>query len=150
MLAGTSLCGAPVAVEQVLHCAQYDRATIILNREAARELFGAEAAAIGRELISTNFLPNRPPRTVVGVVDVVKQMSPDEPARMQVYIPQAQFTAPALTLVIRATGDAVRDARSLIGLVKRNVRAVNRRRPCATHARGTIWCRAPWRGSGST
>jgi predicted permease len=113
-----------------------DRATIILNREAARELFGSESAAIGRELISNNFLPNRPPRVVVGVVDVVKQMSPDESPRMQVYIPHAQFTSPALTLVVRTSSDAARDPRSLIGLLKREVRAVN---PLATVRDARTW-----------
>ena len=101
------------------------RATIILNREAAEQLFGSETAAIGRELIATfEFDRSRPPRTVVGVVDGVKQTSVDEPVRMQVYVPQAQQTYPGLALVVRVSRNAS-DPRALVGLLKREVRAVD-------------------------
>jgi putative ABC transport system permease protein len=102
------------------------RATIILNSKVARELFGSESAAVGRELRAMfEMFRDRPMRTVVGVVDVVKQMSADEPARSQVYVPAAQYNYPGLTLVVRATGDAARDPRSLLTAVKREVRAVD-------------------------
>ena len=107
-----------------------NRATIVVNREVAVKLFGSESAAIGREVRATfEFLRGRPPRTVIGVVDVVKQLSADEPARSQVYVPQAQMPYPGLTLVVKATGDAARDPRSLMSLVRREARAVN---PSAT------------------
>jgi predicted permease len=102
-----------------------NRATIVINREVARELFESETAAIGRQLIAQfEFLPDRPPRTVIGVVDVVKQISADEPAQSQVYVPQAQMPYPGLTLVVRASS-ATTDPRSLISLVKREVRAAD-------------------------
>jgi putative ABC transport system permease protein len=107
-----------------------NRSTIVINREVARALFGSETAAIGREIRATfEFLPSRPPRTVIGVVDVVKQLSVDEPVRSQVYVPQAQMPYPGLTLVVKASGDAARDPRSLLALVRREARAVN---PSAT------------------
>jgi predicted permease len=100
-------------------------ATIVINREVARELFGSESAAIGRQVIATfEFLPNRPPRTIIGIVDVVKQTSADEPARSQVYVPQAQMPYPGLTLVVRASGSSS-DLQSLMGPVKREASAVN-------------------------
>jgi predicted permease len=103
-----------------------NRATIVINRVVARELFSSESAAIGRELIATfEFTRDRPSRMVVGVVDVVKQVSADEPARSQVYVPQAQMSYPGLTLVVRASGDAARDPRSLLSMVKREARAVD-------------------------
>jgi putative ABC transport system permease protein len=106
------------------------RATIVINRELARQLFGSESAAIGRELIATfEFTRTRPPRTVVGVVDVVKQVSADEEARAQVYVPAMQLPYPGLTLVIRPSGDAVHDPRSLLTMVNREVNAVD---PSAT------------------
>jgi putative ABC transport system permease protein len=107
-----------------------DRATIVVNRELARQLFGSESAAIGRQVIATfEFTRNRPPRTIVGVVDVVKQVSADEPATPQVYVPVAQMAYPGLALVLRASGDAARDPRSLLAMVKREVQAVD---PAAT------------------
>jgi putative ABC transport system permease protein len=103
-----------------------NRATIVINREVARTLFGSETAAIGRELRATfEFLGGRPPRTVIGVVDVVKQVSADEAVRSQVYVPQAQMPYPGLTLVVKASGDAARDPRSLLPLVRREARAVD-------------------------
>lgn len=102
------------------------RASIVVNRELARRQFGSEAGAIGRELNATfEFTRNRPPRTIVGVVDDVKQTSLDEEPTPQVYVPVSQMTYPGLTLVVRATGDPL----SLLGAVKREVRAVD---PAAT------------------
>jgi predicted permease len=107
-----------------------NRATIVINGELARDLFGSESAALGRELIAMfEFTRDRPPRTIVGVVDVVKQTSADEEPTAQVYVPVSQMTYPGLTLVVRASGSAARDPRSLLGLVKREVRAVD---PSAT------------------
>ena len=114
-----------------------DRATIILNREAARSLFGSESAAIGRELQAMfEMRRDRPPRTVVGVVDVVRQMSVDEQDRMQVYVPQAQYPYPGHSLVVRATAGAARDPASLMTMVKREARAVN---PLVTVKDGRLW-----------
>ena len=102
------------------------RATIVINRVLARALFGSESGAIGRQVIAMfEFDRNRPPRTVVGVVDVVKQLSADEEPTSQVYVPVSQMTYPGLTLVVRASGDAARDPRSLLTMIKREARAVD-------------------------
>ena len=101
------------------------RATIVINRVVAKELFGSESAAIGRELRAMfEFTRDRPPRTVIGVVDVVKQVAADEPPRSQVYVPLAQYAYPGLTLVVHVS-DGVRDPRSLLSMVKRETRAVD-------------------------
>lgn len=106
------------------------RATIVINTKLAHQLFGSESAAIGRELIAMfEFTRSRPPRTIVGVADVVKQTSADEEPTAQVYVPVSQMPYPGMTLVMRVSGDAVRDPRSLISLVKREVSAVD---PSAT------------------
>jgi predicted permease len=102
------------------------RATLVINRELARQLYGSEAAAVGQQLGTTfTFTRNPPPRTIVGVVDVVKQVSADEEPRAQVYVPQAQLTYPGLTLVVRAGGDAAGNPLSLLPVVKREARAVD-------------------------
>ena len=102
------------------------RRTIVINRVLAQSLFGSESQAVGRELRATfEFIRNAPPRTIVGVVDVVKQISADEEPRPQVYVPQAQMAYPGLTLVVRARGDAGGHPLSLLPVVKREARAVD-------------------------
>ena len=106
------------------------RATIVINSVVARQLFGSESAAIGRELRAMfEFDRSRPSRTVVGVVDVVKQLSVEEEPRPQVYVPIAQMPYPGLTLVVRRSEGLSPDARSLLSQVKREVAAVD---PLAT------------------
>lgn len=101
-------------------------ATIVVNSVMARELFGSESNALGRQVIAMfEFTRNPPPRTIVGVVDVVKQISADEEATAQAYLPESQMTYPGLALVVRATGDAARDPRSLLAMIKREARAVD-------------------------
>jgi putative ABC transport system permease protein len=106
------------------------RSTIVINRVLARQFFGSESAALGRDVIAMfEFDRDRPPRTVIGVVDVVKQLSADEEPTAQVYVPVSQMAYPGLTLVVRASGSATRDLRSLLTTIKREVRAVD---PSAT------------------
>jgi predicted permease len=82
------------------------RATIILNREAARRLFGSETEAVGRELLATFTFNRDRPRRIVGVVENVKQSTLDEQPGMQAYVPESQMTYPGLTVVVRARGSA--------------------------------------------
>ncbi|MGH8631250.1 MAG: FtsX-like permease family protein, partial [Burkholderiales bacterium] len=56
---------------------------------------------------------------------VVKQVSADEEPTAQVYVPESQMTYPGLALLVRTTGDAARDPRSLLAMVKREARAVD-------------------------
>jgi putative ABC transport system permease protein len=82
------------------------RATIVVNREMARRLFGSETNAVGRELLAMFSFNRDRPRLIVGVVENVKQGTLDEPAGMQAYVPESQMTYPALTLVVRSRGTA--------------------------------------------
>jgi predicted permease len=98
------------------------RASIIVSSELARSLFGSDADAVGRELqVTFEFTRNPPPRTIVGVVDDVKQMSMEDAAQPQVYVPQSQMSYPGLALVVRAAGNPT----PLVDAVKRAVRAVD-------------------------
>jgi putative ABC transport system permease protein len=103
------------------------RATIIVSRKFAREQFGTEANAVGREVNATfEMIRNRSPRTIVGVVDDVKQISLDGEAGAQVYVPVAQFPYPGLTFLVRVSAG---DPAAALSLVRRTVREVN---PMAT------------------
>jgi putative ABC transport system permease protein len=102
-------------------------ATIIVNRKYAREQFGSEANAVGRQVRPTFELDRaRPPRTIVGVVDDVKQMSLDSEPGSQVYVPVTQFPYPRLTLVVRVAGG---DPGTAVPGIRKTVREVN---PAAT------------------
>jgi putative ABC transport system permease protein len=102
------------------------QATIIVNRHYARKLFGSENDAIGQEVNAMfEFTRNRPPRTIVGVVDNVKQMSLDAEPASQVYVPISQMGYPGLTVLVKTSGDPL----VAVPLIKREVREVN---PAAT------------------
>jgi predicted permease len=82
------------------------RRGIIVNQEFARVHFGSVADAVGRDVVATfEFRNNAAPRTIVGVVENVKQTALDDPAAPQVYVPQSQMAYPGLTFVIRTKGD---------------------------------------------
>jgi putative ABC transport system permease protein len=103
------------------------RATIIVSRKLAREQFGTEANAVGREVNATfEMIRGRPPRTIVGVVDDVKQISLDGEANAQVYVPVSQFPYPGLTFLVRVPGG---NPMAALPLVRKTVREVN---PSAT------------------
>ena len=103
--------------------ADADQATIIVNRYFAREQFGGEREALGREVNATfEMVRDRPPRTIVGVVDDVKQLALDAEPVGQVYVPVSQFPYPGLTLVARV-GDV--DPLVVLPLIRQAVRDVN-------------------------
>jgi hypothetical protein len=78
------------------------RASMLVNRKFAREHYGSEANALGREVTALfEMVRNRPPRVIVGVVDDVKTISLDAEAPPQVYVPLSQWPTFALTLVVR-------------------------------------------------
>src|SRR4030095_8138132 len=53
------------------------------------------------------FTSNPAPRTIVGVVDDVKQTALDEQTRAQVYVPQSQMSYPGLAFGVRTKGAAL-------------------------------------------
>ena len=99
------------------------RATIIVSRRFAREEYGTEANALGREVNAMfEMVRGRPPRTIVGVVDDVKLISLDAEPTPQVYVPIAQFGYPGLTVLVRTAGS---DPATALPLVRKTVREVN-------------------------
>jgi putative ABC transport system permease protein len=105
---------------------QPGRRGIIVNQQFARKYFGSEAGAVGREVRATfEFTQNPIPRTIVGVVDDVKQMGLDVETPSQVYVPQSQMAYPGLVFVVRTRGSPLR----AVAAVKQTVAAVD---PLAT------------------
>lgn len=99
------------------------RASMIVNRKFAREHFGGEADALGREVRALfEFDRDRPPRTIVGIVDDVKTVSLDADAPPQVYVPFSQMPVYALTLVLRVSGA---DPLAAVPLVRQAVHEVS-------------------------
>ncbi len=93
--------------------------TIVINRECARRYFGGEQNAVGKEVRPTfEFVPNAPPRTIVGVVENVKLTSLEADDAPQVYVPETQFTYPALTLVVRTQGDPLNAIETVRGAAR--------------------------------
>ena len=102
---------------------QSGRASMIVNRKFAREHFGSEADALGREVTALfEWARDRPPRVIVGVVDDVKTVSLDGDAPPQVYVPLSQLPAYALTLVVRVSGA---DPLAALPLVRQTVHEVH-------------------------
>jgi putative ABC transport system permease protein len=98
------------------------RRGIIVNQTFAREQFGSAAAAVAQEVRTTfEFTRNPPPRTIVGVVDDVKQTALDEETVAQVYVPESQMAYPGLTFVVRTHGDA----RGAVSAIKQAVHSVD-------------------------
>jgi predicted permease len=103
------------------------RATIIVNRNFARQEYGAELNALGREVNATfEMIRGRPPRTIVGVVDDVKLVALDAEPTSQVYVPIAQFGYPGLTVVVRTSSG---EPSAALPFLRKTVREVN---PAAT------------------
>ena len=99
------------------------RASMIVNRKFAREHFGSEADALGREVTALfEWARDRPPRVIVGVVDDVKTVSLDADAPPQVYVPLSQLPAFALTLVVRVSAG---DPLAALPLVRQAVHEVS-------------------------
>jgi predicted permease len=87
---------------------QPGRRSIIVNKTFAREHFGSAAEAVAHDVrVTFEFTSNPSPRTIVGVVDDVKQTALDEEAVAQVYVPESQMAYPGLTFVVRTSGDAL-------------------------------------------
>ena len=73
----------------------------VIDEPLARRLFPGESP-IGRRVSAS--LQRNVWRTIVGVVGSVRQTSLDRDADPHVYLPEAQYPASALTLVVRSAG----------------------------------------------
>jgi predicted permease len=95
---------------------------IIVNREFARKYFGG-TDAVGKQLVPYfDLYDAETPRTIVGVVENVRNAALDAPVQPQVYVPEQQMAYPGLGIVIRTDGDPA----AAIPLLRREVRALNR------------------------
>jgi putative ABC transport system permease protein len=90
---------------------------IIVNKEFVHRYF-ADSNAIGTQLNTTFEFVAGKPRTIVGVVDNVQQLSLDASALPQVFVPQDQLSYPALWVVMRTRGDPSTAAMPLRSAVK--------------------------------
>jgi putative ABC transport system permease protein len=83
------------------------RQGVVINRELALKHFGSPQNAVGREIISMFDFSTGPrtPRTILGVVENVKQSALDDDPKPQAYVPLSQMPYPALAFVARTRGD---------------------------------------------
>jgi putative ABC transport system permease protein len=95
-----------------------DRAPVALVGEtAARKLWPGQTP-LGRRVRFPGSEKNPQPwRTIVGVVRDVKQYGLDRADVMQLYLPEAQYPASFMTMVVRSKSDAA----ALLGAVRREV-----------------------------
>jgi predicted permease len=96
--------------------------TIVVNREFVRRYLSSVQGAVGSNVLALfEMIPNRPPRTIVGVVEDVKLASLEDEPIPQVYVPISQFGYPGLTVVVRTDGDP----RAAIGMLRSAARDVS-------------------------
>jgi putative ABC transport system permease protein len=84
---------------------------VVLLSNTAAERWWPNQDPIGRQVKVPGFEDGPQPwRTVVGVVEDVKQAGLDAPHTMQVYLPHAQYANGHLSLVVRTKSDPVQQA----------------------------------------
>jgi putative ABC transport system permease protein len=82
---------------------------VALISNTAAERWWPNQDPIGRRVKVPGFdYTPQPWRTVVGVVEDVKQAGLDAPHAMQIYLPHAQYSIPYLTFVVRTKTDPLR------------------------------------------
>ena len=86
----------------------------VIDEELASQAFGRENP-IGRRIRLS--MERTTWRTIVGVAARVRQTSLDRSADPHVYVPQAQFPSPSLTLVVRGNADAGAFAREIAAAI---------------------------------
>ena len=91
----------------------------VVNRELEQRYFRSEGA-IGQR-IKGGFELTPTTRTIIGVVDDVRQTSLDLPPVPAVYVPESQMSYPGLALVVRTEGDPI----AVLPLVRRELRALD-------------------------
>jgi putative ABC transport system permease protein len=96
--------------------------TIIVNEKMAQTLWPNESA-VGKHIFIGQ--ESREPIEVVGVVKTGKYRSLAEDPRLFFYYPMAQRGPAGMTLMVRTTGDP----QSLIGPIRNEVQAIDRRIP---------------------
>ena len=90
----------------------------LLISETAAQRWWPNQDPIGRRVKVPGFDPSPQPwRTVVGIMEDVKQAGLNAPHTMQFYLPHAQFSTQFLTLVVRTGSDPL----SAVGEIRREV-----------------------------
>jgi putative ABC transport system permease protein len=103
----------------------------VLISETAAQRWWPNQDAIGRRIKVPGFDSSPPPwRTVVGVVEDVKQAGLNAPHTMQVYLPHAQYSTQYLTLVVRTGSDPL----SVSGEIRREVARLDSELPVSNVA----------------
>jgi putative ABC transport system permease protein len=92
----------------------------VVDETFARAHFPGESA-LGKRLRFGSDDPDTPWLQIVGVVGHVKNYGVDEDSRVEVYLPYEQSPVPAVTLIVRASGDPG----ALAAPVREAVRAVD-------------------------
>jgi len=95
---------------------------VVLISATAAQQWWPNQDPIGRRVRVPGFDANPQPwRTVVGVLEDVKQAGLDAPHTMQVYLPHAQYSTQYLTLVVRAKSEP----QSLAAEIRRQVNQID-------------------------
>jgi putative ABC transport system permease protein len=93
----------------------------LINETMARELWPNESA-LGKRIKFPGSEKNQQPwRTVVGVVKDVSQYGLDRKIPMQLYLPDAQFPTPAMTLIVRSGAEPS----NLVAAIRNEIGAID-------------------------
>jgi putative ABC transport system permease protein len=90
---------------------------VVVVSKTAAERWWPKQDPIGKRIRLPGFVPEmiNSWRTVVGVVEDVKQAGLDAPHTMQIYLPQSQTRNGAMTLVVRTESDPLRSVQDVRG-----------------------------------
>jgi putative ABC transport system permease protein len=91
---------------------------LIVNERMALRFYGHASSALGRHVIVRGSLPAR---TIVGVVNDVRHFNLESDAEPEMYVPHAQVSTGAMTVLVRTTGDPS----SMIGAIREQVHALD-------------------------
>ena len=94
----------------------------LVNETMARQLWPGQDPLGKRVKFPGSEKNPQPWRDVVGVVRDVKQYGLDKEDRMQLYLPEAQFATPYMTLVVRTSSDP----QGMVAAVKNEILAVDK------------------------
>ncbi|HWT02796.1 MAG TPA: ABC transporter permease [Pyrinomonadaceae bacterium] len=104
------------------HDTENGQMAALVNETMARQLWPGQDPLGKRVKFPGSEKNPQPWRTVVGVVRDVKQYGLDKEDRMQLYLPEAQFAAPYMTLVVRTSSDP----QGMVAAVKNEILAVDK------------------------
>ncbi len=98
----------------------------MINRSVAERIFGRETP-IGRQFTFGRPRPGQKVTwiTIVGVLDDTRLYGLDNPSRLEVYLPFAQTSRGAATLIVKATGDPT----ALVTPIRSFVSSIDRDQP---------------------